>query len=76
MHADQPEWILRAQQAIGRRVQAARMDANLTQEKLAERTGISRTTVQSIEAGRNDPKMSHLLLIARAVDVSIHDLIP
>ena len=52
------------------------MDANLTQEKLAERTGISRGTVQSIEAGRNDPKMSHLLLIARAVGVSIHDLLP
>ncbi|MGA4864076.1 helix-turn-helix domain-containing protein [Streptomyces lavendulocolor] len=76
MHADQPEWILRAQQAIGRRVQGARMDADLTQEKLAERTGISRTTLQSIEAGRNDPKISHLLLIATAVGVSIHDLLP
>jgi DNA-binding XRE family transcriptional regulator len=52
------------------------MDADLTQEKLAERTGISRTTLQSIEAGRNDPKISHLLLIASAVGVSIHDLLP
>ncbi|MFG3509520.1 helix-turn-helix transcriptional regulator [Streptomyces sp. NPDC047821] len=76
MHADQSEWILHAQQTVGRRVQAARMDADLTQEKLAEQTGVSRTTVQSIEAGRNDPKMSHLLLIARAVGVSIHDLLP
>jgi transcriptional regulator with XRE-family HTH domain len=76
VHADQPEWILRAQQAIGRRVQAARIEADLTQEKLAEKTGISRTTLQSIEAGRNDPKMSHLLLIARAVGRPLPDLLP
>jgi DNA-binding XRE family transcriptional regulator len=52
------------------------MDADLTQEKLAEKTGISRTTLQSIEAGRNDPKMSHLLLIARAVGRPLPDLLP
>jgi transcriptional regulator with XRE-family HTH domain len=76
VHADQPEWILHAQQTIGRRVQAARMDADLTQEKLAERTGISRTTLQNIEAGRNDPKISHLLAIARAVGRPLPDLLP
>jgi transcriptional regulator with XRE-family HTH domain len=52
------------------------MEADLTQEALAEMTGISRTTLQGIEAGRNDPKISHLLLIAHALDRPLPDLLP
>lgn len=51
------------------------MDADMTQEKLCEATGIGRTTLQRIEAGANDIKISHLLLIARAVGVSPRDLL-
>lgn len=57
------------------RIQAARLRADLTQEKLAEMTGIGRSTLQRIEAGANDAKISHLLLIARAVGAPLRDLL-
>lgn len=52
------------------------MDADLTQERLAHQTGIDRSTIQRIEGGYSDPKISHLLLIARAVGRPLHDLLP
>jgi transcriptional regulator with XRE-family HTH domain len=74
--ADQPEWITRAQQALGRRVRDARVYANLTQEQLAALAEIDRSTLQRIEGGANDAKFSHLLRIARALDVTLRDLLP
>jgi transcriptional regulator with XRE-family HTH domain len=48
----------------------------MTQEELEERTGIARRTLQRIEAGSNDPKISHLLMISRVVGVPLRDLLP
>lgn len=75
MHDSQPEWVFEARRALGVRIQAARVRADLTQEKLAEATGIARSTLQRIEAGTNDAKISHLLLIARAVGTPLRDLL-
>lgn len=38
-------------------------------------TGIDRHTVQRIERGTSDPPYSSLLLIARALDVPLADLV-
>ncbi|MBP2581952.1 transcriptional regulator with XRE-family HTH domain [Streptomyces sp. PvR006] len=76
MPADHPEWITSAQQALGRRIRDARMDANLTQEGLAERAEIDRSTVQRIEGGQSDAKFSHLLQVADALNVPLADLMP
>ncbi|MER6098323.1 helix-turn-helix transcriptional regulator [Streptomyces sp. NPDC001728] len=76
MPADQPEWITSAQQALGLRVRDARLYANLTQEQLAELAGIDRSTLQRIEGGQNDAKFSHLIRLARALDVATRDLLP
>lgn len=76
MLADRNEEINRARVALGRRIQAARLDANLTQERLAERSGIDRSTIQRIEGGYNDPKFSHLYLIATALHLPLRDLLP
>lgn len=76
MPSDQPEWIIRAQQALGLRVRDARLYANLTQEQLSERAGIDRSTLQRIERGQNDAKISHLLRVARALNVPTRDLLP
>ncbi|MFJ2991132.1 helix-turn-helix transcriptional regulator [Pandoraea sp. NPDC087047] len=46
---------------------AARKDAGLTQAELAERAGLSRMTVQKMESGAFDPRMSTLLEMARAL---------
>ncbi|MFE6785216.1 helix-turn-helix domain-containing protein [Streptomyces sp. NPDC057680] len=76
MPADQPEWITSAQQALGRRVRDARMYADLTQEELAQRAEIDRSTIQRIEGGQNDAKFSHLLRVARVLNVPTRDLLP
>ncbi|MFD0074237.1 helix-turn-helix domain-containing protein [Streptomyces sp. NPDC127166] len=76
MPSDQPEWIIRAQQALGLRVRDARLYADLTQEELAERAGIDRSTLQRIERGQNDAKFSHLLRVARALNLPTRDLLP
>ncbi|MFE0647518.1 helix-turn-helix domain-containing protein [Streptomyces sp. NPDC059534] len=76
MPADQPEWITSAQQALGLRVRDARVYANLTQERLAEMAGIDRSTLQRIEGGQNDAKFSHLIRVARALDMRLRDLLP
>lgn len=73
--ADQPEWIPDARRTLGARIQARRLHRNLTQEQLAARSGIDRSTVQRIEGGLNDPRYSHLLLLADALDIPLADLV-
>ena len=70
----QPDWIRLACQQQGERIREAREHANLTQEKLAERAELGRSTVQRIEAGAGI-KYVHLLLIARALDVPLAELV-
>jgi len=72
--ADQPQ-IPDALRALGARIQAQRLHRNLTQERLAERAGIDRSTVQRIEGGYTDPKFSHLLRIAQALDIPLAHLV-
>ncbi|WP_328313052.1 helix-turn-helix domain-containing protein [Streptomyces sp. NBC_00442] len=76
MLADQPDWISTARQRLGRRIRDARMDADLTQEELAERARIDRSTIQRIELGQNDARFSHLLMISEAIRVPLRDLMP
>lgn len=54
-------------------LERARRSAGLTQDALARRGGLSRMTVQRIEAGQIDPRLSTLLELARALDL---DLMP
>ncbi|MBA2951972.1 helix-turn-helix domain-containing protein [Streptomyces himalayensis] len=72
---DQPPWILDARRALGARIAARRMYQNLTQERLAEAVGIDRSTLQRIEGGYSDAKISHLLLIAHALDIRLAELL-
>ncbi|WP_261991363.1 helix-turn-helix domain-containing protein [Streptomyces sp. OR43] len=50
------------------------MHVGITQERLAEQTGIDRSTIQRIEYG-GEAKISHLLLIARELRVHVRDLL-
>ena len=61
--------------AIGRRIRDARERADLRQEALAAILGVERRTVQRIERGETDARLSWLLLIALAVNVSIGTLL-
>ncbi|MFD6180033.1 helix-turn-helix transcriptional regulator [Streptomyces goshikiensis] len=71
-----PQWILQARIDLGNRIRDARLAADLTQEKLAELAGVDRTTVQTAEGGKVDPKFSLLLRLARALRLPVRDLMP
>ncbi|MFD9603345.1 helix-turn-helix domain-containing protein [Streptomyces sp. NPDC059970] len=75
MPDDLPPWILEHRRALGDRIRDRRMHQNLTQEQLAHRTEISRDTIQRIEGGRSDARISHLWLIAAALDTTVADLV-
>ncbi|MYR61551.1 helix-turn-helix domain-containing protein [Streptomyces sp. SID625] len=61
---------------MGDCIRDLRVDARLTQEVLAEVTGIDRRTLQRIERGTSDSPYSSLLLIAHALGVPVVDLVP
>ena len=48
-------------------VSRAREEARLTQELLAERSGVSRVTINRIERGKLNPSMKTLSRLARAM---------
>jgi transcriptional regulator with XRE-family HTH domain len=72
---------------FGRQLRAARKDAGLTQQELAERVGLTRTSITNIESGAQHISLRQLYLLAAAVglpparllpdhDGAIEDLIP
>lgn len=71
----QPAWIITRRQAIGRQIQHERMRANLTQLQVVELSGVDRITLQRIEAGTTDAKLSWLLKIARVIDIPLSHLV-
>ncbi|MFF3324994.1 helix-turn-helix domain-containing protein [Streptomyces sp. NPDC002889] len=70
-----PPWITEERRRIGVRVRLAREYANLTQEGLAELSGVKRLTLQNIESGATDTRISWLLRIARALGIHVADLL-
>jgi len=67
---------------LGSRVRRRRMELRMTQEQLAERSGISRNQVQNIENARgtssrtSNPTADLLWSVAEALDISVGDLFP
>jgi len=61
---------------LGKRIKKARRHAGLTQERLAEKTGISTTYVGFIEQGRYAPSLQVLQRIAKVLAVKIKDIFP
>jgi transcriptional regulator with XRE-family HTH domain len=56
-------------------IRRLREQAGLTQEVLARRAGIHRVTLGEIEAGREEPRLDTLRRLARALNVSVADLL-
>lgn len=61
---------------LGRNVKRIRSGMKLTQEQLATRISLTRTSVVNIEQGKQHPPVHILLDLAKALEVEIHDLIP
>jgi transcriptional regulator with XRE-family HTH domain len=54
---------------FGANLRAARERLGLTQEQVAQRSGVHATEVSRIEAGKRDPQVSTVRRLARAVKV-------
>jgi transcriptional regulator with XRE-family HTH domain len=61
---------------FGRRFRQVRKEANLTQEQIAERVGLTRTSVTNIERGRQHIGLHQLYLLAAAVGRQPAELLP
>ena len=51
-----------------------RNDLNLSQEELANKTGVSRQTINSIEKGKLDPSLSLVLKLLKVLECSLNEL--
>jgi transcriptional regulator with XRE-family HTH domain len=54
---------------LGSNLREARKKLELTQEQVAERSGVHATEVSRIEADKRDPQVSTLRRLAKAVEV-------
>jgi transcriptional regulator with XRE-family HTH domain len=60
---------------LGSNLKAARLRLGLTQEEVAERSGVHATEVSRIEAGKRDPQVSTVVKLARAVELRPGELL-
>lgn len=61
--------------AVVKRLVQARLEQGISQNRLAELTGLSRSGIRHLEDGETNPTLYSLLKIARALDVKIGWLI-
>jgi transcriptional regulator with XRE-family HTH domain len=54
---------------LGTNLRDARKRLGLTQEQVAERSGVHATEVSRIENGKRDPRASTLLRLAKAIEM-------
>lgn len=56
--------------SLGKRVKIARIERGISQQELAQRTGLRQSHVSLIENDRHDPSASAVRALAQALDVS------
>lgn len=57
------------------KIKNTRTSRGFSQEKLAEKAGVSLRTVQRVENGKTDPQGDTLIRLAEALDVCPDDLL-
>ena len=60
---------------LGQRIKRLRLQAGLSQEQLAKRSGISRVTLARMELGEHSPRMDTLRAIARGLGCDVKELL-
>jgi transcriptional regulator with XRE-family HTH domain len=60
---------------LGRNLRRARVRAGMTQEEVANRSGVHATEVSRIEGGKRDPQVSTVQKLAEAVGLNASDLL-
>ncbi len=66
---------MRAIQRFGKQLQRLRTSRGLTQEQLAVAASLSRTFLTRLELGQHDPSLSTLVRVAKALRVSVTELL-
>jgi transcriptional regulator with XRE-family HTH domain len=61
---------------LARRIQKIRQEKDWTQERLAERVGVSTTFIGYIETGYRIPNLKMIYKIANALGVKVKDIFP
>lgn len=64
-----------AAENLARNLRALRDAQGLTQQRLAERAGVPRATLATVESGEGNPTLAVLVRLASALNVSIEELI-
>lgn len=60
---------------LGSAIRAVRIEQGTSQEGLAERCGLHRTYIGSIERGERNPSLDNIVKIARALHQEASDLL-
>ncbi len=60
---------------VAQKIREARLKRGVTQTELSKRTDIHRNTIINFETGRRDPRVKDLRKIAKALNVSVKELI-
>ncbi len=60
---------------LAMRLKRLREERNLTQERLAKRSGVSHGYLARLEIGMHDPSLSTLAKLAKALKVSVAELV-
>lgn len=69
------DWVIARRRAVGESLRAARRAARLTQEQLAERSGLDRLAVNRIEQGNQSPLLDSLIRLAAGLGIPLSDLV-
>lgn len=59
---------------LGKRLASARKSRNMTQEALAEATGLTNNFISNIETGRSIPSLETISKLCNALDITPNDL--
>ena len=62
------------QKKFGQKIKALRKQKNLSQERLASKSGLHRTYISDIERGSRNVSLKNIEKIARALNISIIEL--
>jgi len=67
--------VVARRRAIGENIRAARLYANLTQEAVALRAGMSLASYNRVEQGHSSPLLDTLIRIADAIGAPLAELV-
>lgn len=60
---------------VGNRVKDLRKDLHLTQQELADKSGLTKNTIFRIEKGSQKPKMENIIKLAKSLNVTPNDIL-